>query len=92
MKRRALALVLLLVLGACHRRSSEVMPGADAEARRAASQKTTEDLAAAGDASDGSAVAVEPRGSAPVRSRPVDLTPATPAEDAPKLPVAENVS
>jgi len=68
------------------------MPGADAEARRAASQKTTDDLAAAGDAGDVSSGAVEPRASAPVRARPVDLTPAAPVEEAPKLPVAENVS
>ena len=90
--RYGLVLIAVLALGACHRRTSEVMPGADAEARRAASQKTNDDLAAAGDAAEGPAVAIGPRASAPARARPVELTPEAPAEEAPKLPVAENVS
>jgi hypothetical protein len=85
-----LALVALLALGACHRRTSEVMPGADAEARRAAAQQTSGDLAAAADAAQGQAVTIAPRAAA--RPRPVWLMPDATAETAPRLPVAENVS
>jgi hypothetical protein len=88
--RYGLALVALLALAACHRRTSEVMPGADAEARRAAVQQTSDDLAAAADAAQGQAVVAG--GRAPARSRPIRLMPDQPEDDAPRLPVADNVS
>jgi len=87
--KRALSLIALLALAACHRRSSEVMPGADAEARHAAAQQTLDDLAAADAAATGPAPATEPRA---VRTRPVTLMPDNAEEAAPQLPVAANVA
>ena len=87
--RYGLALVVALALAGCHRRTSEVMPGADAEARRAAAQQTSEDLAAAGDAAQ-QTVAIESR--APGRPNPVRLMPDAAPDAARQLPGADNVS
>jgi len=87
--RSRLALVALLALAGCHRNASEVIPGADAEARRAAAQQTLTDLAAADDAARGPAPFSQPRAA---RVHPVRLMPDAEPDAAPQLPVAENVA